>query len=754
MNIAELSIRKSVITWVMMALLLWVGWSAFNSLSRLEDPEFTIKEAIILTPYAGATAAEVEEEVTNVLEKAVQEMGQMEWVESRSSRGVSQIKVHMRDQYDKFSLPQVWDELRRKVNDAQRRLPPGAGPSLVNDDFGDVYGVYIALTGEGYTYKELYEFAKFLQRELLNAQDVKRIALYGQRPEAIYVEMRREKMAELGISPQDIYGALASKNLVADAGNITLGREYLPVNPTGEFISERQFRDLLVSARGAESSSLVYLGDVADIRRDYQEPADTLLRFDGKPAVGLAISTVLGGNVITMGESLKRRTAEIMELAPLGIEAHVIAMQTDAVTESINGFIINLVEAVGIVIVVLLVFMGLRSGLIIGFVLLLTIMGTFVFMGMQSITLERISLGALVIALGMLVDNAIVVTDGMRIKMEQGDDALSAAKDIVGQTGVPLLGATFVAVAAFAAIGTSQDSTGEYCRSLFSVILISLTFSWVTAVTATPLLCKKFLKQGTSGGQQKDPYSGGFYALYRRFLELCIRFRWITTGVVVGFFFLAIFAFTQYVKQSFFPDSTRPQFFVDFWFPEGTHIDETVRQIGAAEEYLLGLEGVESAATFVGGGQIRFLLTYTPEQLYPSYAQVLLTVDDYRKIRALVQKAQDDLEPMFPQAIVHTRQFILGPSTGGKIQLRISGPDTEVLRTLTAKAKRIFLDDPASKGVRDEWRDQVKVLRPVLAEAQARQAGITRPELAQAVAAGVEGTNVGIYRERDELLPI
>jgi len=757
LNIAELSIRKSVITWVLTILMVVIGGISFGNLSRLEDPEFTIKEAFVLTPYPGASAAEVEEEVTNVLEKAIQQLGQVRYVESRSSRGISQIKVNIFDQYDKYSLPQVWDELRRKVNDYQRQLPPGAGPSIVNDDFGDVYGVYVAITGDGYTYKEMYEFAKFLQKEFLYATDVKRIIFYGDQKEVIYVEMRREKMAELGISPQEIYQTLASKNLAASSGHFKLGAEYIPVNPTGGFKSEKEFGDLLVRGRGPTADNLIYLRDVAHIKRGYKEPADAYLRYDQKPAIGLAISTVLGGNVITMGESLQKRLQELQELAPLGMELNIIYLQTDAVTQSTKAFLANLSEAVGIVIVVLVVFMGVRSGLIIGSVLLITIMGTFIFMGMENVTLERVSLGSLIIALGMLVDNAIVVTDGMRIKMNQGTDALTAARDIVGQVGIPLLGATLIAIAAFAAIGTSQDSTGEYCRTLFSVILISLTLSWVTAVTTTPLFCKTFLKAEAKDDSaeitQKSPYRGRFYQFYRSFLSSSIRFRWVTVALVVGLFLLSLFGF-GFVKNSFFPDSTSPQYYIDFWFPEGTHIDETVRQMERAEEYLGEQEGAEHVITFSGGGQVRFLLTYTPELPYHSFAQALVKVGDYRKVPTLMRQAQQDLEERFPQTIINTRAFVLGPSTGGKIQLRINGPDHQVLRKLARKAEGILLAEPMAKGVREESRSMIKVVRPQLAEAQARRAGIDRPQVAHAIAAAIEGVHVGVYRDRDELLPI
>jgi multidrug efflux pump subunit AcrB len=754
MNIAEWSIKKDVITWVLTAILLVVGFISFNNLARLEDPEFTIKQAVVLTPYPGATPSEVEEEVTNVIEMAVQELGEVDWIESQSTRGFSMLKVNIRTTVPKEAIPQVWDELRRKVNDYQRQLPPGAGPSKVNDDFGDTYGLYLAITGDGYTDMELHEYGKFLQRELLGVQDVKRIILYGAQPEVVYVEMQREKMSELGISQQDIYNALASKNLPSPSGFITLGNEYIPVHPTGEFQSEKEFGDLLISSRGPKSQSLIFLRDVAEIKRGYQEPATTLLRYDGKPAVGIAISTVPGGNVVTMGEAMDRKLEELKPQMPLGMELHPIAEQPVAVTAAINGFVISLLQAVGIVVLVLLVFMGLRSGLIIGFILLLTILGTFLFMDMKDLILERISLGALVIALGMLVDNAIVVTDGMRMKMKQGTDALTAAREIVGQVGTPLLGATLIAIAAFAAIGTSPDSTGEYCASLFWVILMSLTLSWFTAVSTTPMLCKTFLKQEKKSSKNEgDAYSGTIYKVYKSFLSFCINFRWLTVAVVIGLFATSLFGF-GYVKNSFFPDSTRPQFFIDFDFPNGTHINTTTRQLQKAEEWLLSQEEFTHVATEIGGGQPRFLLTYTPQTSGPHISRIIVDVNDHTRLNEFAARSQEALDTMFPSAIVNAKLFINGPNEGGRIQVRISGPDQEVLRQLGRQVKTILLDDPNSKGVRNEWGNPVKVVRPQMAEAQARRAGITRPMLTQAMEAAVEGTTVGVYREEDELLPI
>ena len=754
MNIAELAIRKSTITWTLTIVLLVVGFRSFQNLPRLEDPEFTIKEAIITTPYPGASAAEVEEEVSDVIERAVQQLGQLKRVQSTSTRGMSTVKATIKDHYDAAALPQVWDELRRKVNDYQVRLPPGAGPSIVNDDFGDVYGVYVVLTGEGYTMAELYEYAKLLRRELLLVQDVKRVVLWGHNPETIYVEMSRAKMAALGISQDDIYRALQAKNLPVDAGRIELGFNYIAIVPTGEFKTEKEFGELLITTRGGEGQ-LVYLKDVANIRRGYQEPPTQIMRHDGKPGIALGISTVQGGNVVVMGEALARKLEQLRAQTPIGMELGPVSLQYEAVTASINGFMINLVEAVAIVFVVLMIFMGMRSGAIIGGILALTIAGTFVFMQMRGVILERISLGALIIALGMLVDNAIVVIDGMQVRIEQGMDRVEAASEVVGQNLMPLLGATVIAVLAFAAIGTSDDSTGEYCRSLYTVILISLMLSWVTAITTTPLVGKIFLKgkkQEKPGEAPSDPYGGKFYGAYRGLLSGAIRRRWLTMGSIAGIFLVSLWGF-GFVQNMFFPNSTRPQFFVDIWLPEGTYIRDTERELAKAEEYFRELDGVTNVSTAIGGGDLRFLLVYTPNPASSSFGVMLVDVDDWKIIDDLQAQTQRELSEILPEAIVNVRKFRLGPGEGGQIQLRISGPDGTILREMAETAKQILREEGA-KGIRDEWREKVKTVRPLLAEAQARQLGIDRPQVASQLRAAFQGTQTGVYRERDELLPI
>ncbi len=611
MNLAELAIRNRTTTLILTTVFFIGGVISFNRLSRLEDPEFTIKEALVITPYPGATAAEVEEEVSDRIEQAVQQLGQLKEVESKSDRGLSTVTVRIKDQYDKNSLPQVWDELRRKVGDVQGKLPPGAGPSIVNDDYGDVWGIFIAVYGDEYTYAELKDIAKLLRRELLLVQDVAKVDFWGDRSEAIYVEPNRDRMSQLGIHPKQIIDTLQEKNLVADAGRVQVGPEFIAIAPTGIFQSVKEFEDLLI--QGFSSGQQIYLRDVADVRRGYVEPPGRVLMYDGHPAIGFGISTVQGGNVVEMGEAVDARIKELMERIPLGIEFGIISLQSKAVTTSINSFLVSLIEAVAIVVIVLLVFMGLRSALIIGFVLALTILATFIFMSPWGVALERISLGALVIALGMLVDNAIVVVDGMLVRINKGQDAKEAARDVVAQQAMPLLGATAVAIMAFGAIGLSDDSTGEFCRSLFQVVFLSLGLSWLTGMTVTPILCVMFLKPKKKADEKaEDAYGGFVFQMYRSLLLRVIRFRWITVLIVLVIFGISLWGF-QFVDNTFFPNSTRPQFMMDVWLPQGTHIADTIDSADEIEEYLNGLAGTTHVTTLGGAGGMRFLVTYAPK---------------------------------------------------------------------------------------------------------------------------------------------
>ncbi len=753
MNIAEASIRRKTITLVFAVLMVVLGIWSYIHLPRLEDPEFTIKDALIITPYPGASAQEVEKEVSDVIERAVQQLEQLDRVLSRSERGRSTLTVTIRDQYDRHTLPQVWDELRRKVSDAQRQLPPGAGPSLVLDDFGDVFGIFYALTGPDFSDAELYETAKLLRRELLLVPDVKKIEIFGHQQEVIYIELARDRIARLGIRPEAIFAALREQNLVVQSGAVDVGPLTLTINPTGEWTGVHDFENLLI--RGGDGGELVRLSDIANVRRDYIDPPTTSLRYDGERAVGIGISTVGGGNVVTMGAAVERRIRELGSQIPLGMQLHKISFQADTVTEAINEFILNLGMSIVIVFVVLLLAMGIRSGLIIGAILFITMCGTMIVMAQTGLILERISLGALVIALVMLVDNAIVITEGMLVAMQRGHDKMRAAKDVVSQTAIPLLGSTAIAVLAFGAIGLSDDKTGEYCRSLFVVLLISLGLSWITAITITPLFGYFFLKSAPSddNSKAKDPYAGPIYQGYKKILLACMRARGLTIGVLIAMLALSIFGF-RFVRNSFFPESTRAQFMVDVWLSGGTRLDQTDRVTQEMRKVIAEIPGITHITTSVGQGTLRFLLTYSPERFDPSYAQFLIDVKEQALINEILPRVQKELTEKYPDAQIIAKRFLLGPGEGGRIQVRFSGEDYNTLRSLAAQTMEILRADGGAKGIRIDSREPVATLRPQFSEAQARVTGITRTDLGRTLEAAFSGQRIGVYREGDELLPI
>ena len=753
MNLAEYWIQHRVVTLVLTFVTIGGGIMAFQGMSRLEDPEFTIKDALVVTPYVGATAEEVEQEVSDEIELAVQKLGQLKEIESRSMRNLSTVTVTVQDKYDKDGLPQVWDELRRKVSDAQSSLPPGAGPSLVIDDYGDVYGVFVAVYGSEYSYAEIKEVTDLLRQELILVQDVAKIETYGERKEAVYIELSRDRISQLGITPAAIADKLRQKNFVSNSGRVEVGPDFISIQPSGGIDSVADLGDVLISGG---TKSQIYLRDVGHVRRGYVEPQDKMIRYDGNPAIGLGISTVAGGNVVVMGEALDKRIAELQEQIPLGIEAGIVSMQSTSVVKSIDGFVISLVEAVAIVVLVLLVFMGLRSGMLIGFVLVQTILASFIFLGPMGVALERISLGALIIALGMLVDNAIVIVDGVLVKLQQGVSPENAAKHTVAQSAIPLLGATIIAILAFAAIGTSDDSTGEFCRSLYQVVLVSLLMSWVSAVTVTPLLCVMFLKapETPEGGEASaDPYGSRFYTGFKSLLRACIGRRWVSVGVVAGLFGLSLYGFGM-VDSSFFPASTRPQFTVDVWMPAGTSIDETRNQVIRIEEYLETLPEVKHVSSLVGQGGLRFLLTYTPEKSNSAYAQLLVDVDDPEVIGELLPRIESDLIEISPDALTYAARFQLGPGSTGKVQARLSGPDIDTLRQLASETMGIFGQDPDAKSIRTDWQGKVKRITPLIADQAADASGIQRPDVARVMLSAFQGEPIGSYREKDLMLPI
>lgn len=752
-GVAAYFIRNKVISWMLSLIFLIGGVAAFFELGRLEDPAFTIKDAMVVTSYPGATPQQVEEEVTYPLEKAIQQLSYVDEVNSLSSRGLSQITVSMKNSYGPDDLPQIWDELRRKVNDLKSQLPPGVNDPSVIDDFGDVYGILLAVSGEGYSYKELLDYIDYLRRELELVDGVSKVSVSGQQQEQVFIEISMKKISSLGLSPNTVFNLLSTQNVVSDAGAIRIGDEYIRIHPTGEFDDVDQLGDLILTDGG--SDGLIYLRDVAEVKRGYVEVPSNIINFNGKLALNVGVSFTAGVNVVEIGKAFDRRLAELKFQQPVGIEIGEIYSQPKEVDKSVSGFVVSLGQAVAIVIIVLLFFMGLRSGLLIGLILLLTVLGTFVFMQYFKIDLQRISLGALVIALGMLVDNAIVVVEGILIGTQKGRTRLQAATDIVTQTKWPLLGATVIAVTAFAPIGLSQDSTGEYCGTLFTVLLISLMLSWFTAISLTPFFADIFFKgqKTPEQGEDSDPYNGMVFVVYKNFLEFCMHKAWLTVAVLVIGLAASLYGFTQ-VKQSFFPSSTTPMFMVDIWMPEGTDIRATNTKLKVLEAWLAEQDEVSHVTTTAGKGLQRFMLTYASEKSYAAYGEIVTRVKSYEVLAPLMARFREHIQSQFPEINFKLKQVELGPGGGAKIEARLVGSDPTILRKLAEQVMDVMYADSGAHNIRHDWRERTKVLEPQFNESQARRYGISKSDVDEFLMMSFSGKSVGVYRDGTTLMPI
>lgn len=750
MNLAELSIKKRAITQFVVLLLFIAGAYSYFQMGKLEDPEFTLKTAIVITQYPGASTIQVEEEVTDVLETAIQQMESLKHVRSMSRPGLSVIWVDIQESKRAKELPQLWDDLRKKMRDVTPTLPPGVRAPMVKDDFGDVYGVFLTVTSDGFSYAELKEQVDELRKELLLVKNVAKVEIWGAQRECIYVDISSTSLAERGIPPASVFNALDKQNIVIDSGNINIGRERVRLAVNGEFNSVEAVGNLTVS-RGA-SDKMVLLRDIATIRKGYVEPVSKQMRFNGMPSLGIAASTVSGGNVIKMGEAVKARINELKQFLPIGMEISVVAMQSDLVQKSIDEFMMNLGAALLIVVALLFLFMGVRSGMLIGLGLLLTIATTFLVMRMLHVDLQRISLGALIIALGMLVDNAIVVTESMLIKLQLGKSRLDAAKETYSETAWPLLGATIVAALAFLPVYLADNNTGEFCESLFVVVGVSLLVSWLLAMTVSALWCYIGLKV-PENLQGKDPYAGVFFTVYRKVLDFSIRFRWVTLAIMGVLLFLAVTNF-KYVDKTFFPESRRPQLIVDYWLPEGTNVDIVSEDLYALEKSLLKFPTIEDVASFVGGGGTRFYLSLEPEFVNSSYGQLILNINDSERLDETIDFIQKELDEKFLYAEPRVRKFPLGAAAKFKVEARFRGPDRKVLHDLAEQVKAIMLAEPTAKYVRDDWRQPVKVIEAEYSQARGLRVGVTRADVAQAMKRGYDGITMGVYREENKLLPI
>lgn len=753
MSLTEYSIKNRVISWLFLVILAIGGIQSFNDLGRLEDPAFTIKDAMVISTYSGATSTEVEEELTYPLEKEIRKLPYIDNIKSTSSAGLSQIMVSMEMDYGPDELPQIWDEMRRKINDLRPNLPAGVNSIQIIDDFGDVFGVMIMVTGDGYDYVELKRYADYLSRELELVDGVGKVDISGNQQEMLFVELSLERLSALNLDMNTVMGLLNQQNSVQSAGEIMINGENLAIRPNGSLDSVESLENLII--HGRDTGNLIRLKDVADISKGIQEKPSNVITFNGKPAINLAISFGSGVNVVEVGKALDAELQALESIKPAGIHLDYFYNQSAEVDKSVQDFVVSLAQAVGIVIVVLLFTMGMRSGIIIGAVLLLTVFGTFIMMSINNIELHRISLGALIIALGMLVDNAIVIVEGILVGLKQGQTKKQAAMSIAKQTQWPLLGATVIAITAFAPIGLSQDATGEFMGSLFWVLCYSLFLSWITALTLTPFLADLLLKESDKNEQtdNSDPYKGVLFTVFRWLLELALKLRWLTVAGMIALLVSAVMAFGL-VKQSFFPPSNTPMFFVDMWMPEGTDIRQTLKQTEKVEEYIQSQDDVEFVSTSVGQGLQRFMLTYQPEKSYEGYAQLQVRTTSRDNMFDLLHKLDAELAHEFAAPTFQLRLMEFGPSPASKIEARIVGPDPQVLRDIAVQVEDILLADPGSRNVRHDWRERTKQLVPQFNESKARRLGISKEDLSSTLQLAFGGNTIGVFRDGTQMLPI
>ncbi len=763
MNLTQAALDKRAISYFCTFLVVFGGLASYFSLGQLEDPEFTVKTAAITVMYPGASAEQVELEVVDLIESKLQEMTQLKNVYSMARPGQAVIKVDIQNQYWSDRIPQVWDIMRSKVRDIEDQLPPGAGKPVIRDDFGFVFGFLIGISADGYTYADLDTYVKAVRKELQVVDNVARVDFWGQQPRRVYVNISESQLSQLGIRTSDITAALRQQNMVVDAGSLNFQNQRFRMTVTGEFDSPDDIGSLSIGAsnmsdtiQGISGDEIIRLRDIVDIEVGYQDPPTTIMRMNGLPAIVLAAAPVAGVNVVEVGAAIDQRLEEIQAILPVGIELQRISWQSDEISLSISNFMVSLAQAIGIVLLILAVTMGVRIGVIIGLSgLVFAILGTMIVMSIMGIDLHRVSLGAMVVAMGMMVDNAIVVADGFVVRMKQGMERNAAAVEAASLPSIPLLGATIIAAMAFYPIFASTFDTGEYAGSMFTVVAISLLISWLLSQTITPLMCVMFLPDPKDDGG-KDPYDTRLFRGFGGLLDVCMGNARVFMLLMLVLLGTAVYAY-GYVRQLYFPDSARSQIMIDYWMAEGTRIEETSAGVAELEEALVQFEETALVSSFIGAGPPRFYLPVNPESNYSSYAQIIVNTHTLPQVDSLIDKTNAWLAENNDRALVRVRKYAVGAFDDWKFEARFAGPaqaDPAVLRDLANQAMTILRASDYAKEVRSDWRTTSRELQLNYNENRANFAGVDRTNVGAATRRAGDGVVIGLYREGDEQIPI
>ena len=719
-------------------------------MGKLEDAPFTIKQALVLTPYPGASPSEVQSQVTDVLEESIQALGELYYLKTENRAGLSKITVYVKKETRADEMQQLWDKLRRKVSDVQSKLPEGAGPSVVNDDFGDVLGVFYGLTGSGHSYRELEDEAKLIKNEILKVKDVAKVEIYGTQTPTIDISVSPSVMARSGITMADIARAFEAQNKVVDAGGIDVGSNRLRIESTGNFYSLDDIRNLTIVSRTGEHFRLA---DITRIEESYQTPASNLMHINGQPAVGIAISTVPTGNVVDMAAAVKESLQQMSGSMPEGFELVTLYDQGYESAVANQGFILNLIISVLTVVAILLFFIGFKNGLLIGSGLVFSIFATLIVMLCTDIALQRMSLAAIIIAMGMLVDNAIVVSDSALVNMQRGMRKRVAIMRACSSTALPLLAATVIAILTFLPIYFSPHITGELLSSLVIVIGVSLMFSWVFALTQTPFFIQEFVRRPRPEELKSALFDGKYYNMFRRSLHWVIKHRYATIACMVLLLVLSAWSF-KFIPKVFVPALDKQYFTVDVWLPEGSNIDETGKLAEEMAAYIRTHGEAEMVSTFIGRTPPRYYLSNVAFGPQSNYTQLLVKCHTSEESRRLNAALQDSIRLKFPGPLIKVNKFELSPLTEAVIEARFLGPDPAVLDSLVGQAIEIMRRNPKVADARNEWGNMALMLRPVYDPVKAGELGITKAQMMQSVKSISDGVPVGIYRDNEKKVPV
>ena len=749
-TLAKFFLKNRALSWLLLALILLGGVVAYVGMGKLEDAPFTIKQAVVTTTYPGASPFEVQQQVTDVLEEAIQSLGELYYLKTENRAGLSKITVYVKKEIRADAMQQLWDKLRRKVGDAQGKLPAGTGTSVVNDDFGDVLGVFYGLSSAVHTYRELEEQAERLKNELLAVPDVARVELYGVQNRTIEVEADPSLLAASGLTMADIAAAFDRQNHIVDAGAVETAHNRLRIDAAGSFTTLQELENLTVTSR---DGSYFRLGELAAVSESYVHPARSRMEMDGLPTIGIAISTVADGNVVDMAERVAARLSQLEQTMPEGYRLRTVYDQGHESSVANDGFVLNLLISVVTVIAVLLFFIGMKNGILIGSGLVFSIFGTLIYMYGTGIALQRMSLAAIIIAMGMLVDNAIVVYDATLVNMQRGMRKRTAILTAVGTTAMPLLGATLIAVLTFLPVYLSPHITGELLSSLFIVIAVSLLLSWVLAVSQNVFFVQEFVRRPRPDELKGELFQGRMYDRFRRALRWTIRRRWFVLASMVVLLAASALGFRS-IPQQFMPLLDKQYFSVDVWLPEGTRVEETSRQAEALAEKLMQHEGVRHVSTFVGQTPPRYYLANAAYGPQSNYAQCLVEAVSPSVARSMQVGLQDELSQTFSDALIRVNRFELNSIPQALIEARFCGDDPRVLDSLTSMAIDIMRRNPKVMNARNEWGNKAMLVRAAYDPVKAGRLNLGKADLMTAVKSTNDGTPVGIYRDGDKQVPV